>query len=1025
MEKSHANSYARFLFIISATAVSFVNSYSQYSLTATTYVQDFNGLGTTSSAALAGGNLGMLNASLSGWFFTETGANANTTITAGTGSSATGDTYNFGVAANADRTLGGLQTGTLNPIYGFYFTNSTGYTITTISLNYTGKTWRVATANRSDRIDFQFSTSATTLTNGTWTDLNTLDYANPGQSVGNGSIQHSSFISGNITGLSITHGSTMFIRWTDYDASGSDDGMGIDDLSITVTTGAPAVSSSTDYFRSKQTGDWNVNASWQSSPDNSSWINATLVPNSSAAAISIENLHTITISSGQSAKLLTVQSGGTLIHNSVVLSIVDDGSSAVDFVVNGTYVIKGIQPTFASGATAEINAGGEVRADDNTGGESDNFARSMQVLFKTGSLFRWNNNLAFETNGLTYFPSSTATDKPVFRISTSPASNAGSAGATIFNGKFEVAAGISFTFGSSGNKTFRDGLGGDGILIHNNTCGSFVVTAANAVIDGGLTVNLQNNNSPGTNELVISSNTNLTVSSTATLNVGTAAYPNSDLLISGIFRQSSSSPVNLTYGSITINGSLDAASTGTFTTSGSYTNITIGGSSGGSAGIFAGTGLSSTVNSFAINRSGNNASITLGSNLTTHSLTLTKGIIATGKYLFTYDQIGTLTAPNIPWIINSASYADSYVCTCDATGTPLSVTDGTQGFRINNVGSGVDTYFPVGPDFNSPNRMLIKNEGITENFTVVVGIGDIGQTALPVVKRVWYVTESTPGGSDVSMKLFFTKRDPLLYPSESNNEVESGFDFTDMHLVQKPDGYADIAANADVLHASPGAHNFGTEIYGQLTRGITYPFSGIQSFSKFTVLNTNAIILNSVISNFTAGQQPNKIGLRWKVFNSEGINRFVVERSATGNGNYKAIGTVQAAANNVFASYTINDTLPLAGKNYYRLQWVYNNGIYGFSNTILVDYKKTDRTFLVYPNPARNNQLNIRFKRQFREKLTLELFTLDGKLVVSALMPPNYDLYYSIKLPIKTPAGIYTVRVTANNLQAEQQILIE
>jgi hypothetical protein len=112
--------------------------------------------------------------------------------------------------------------------------NNTGATITTLAISYTGETWRVGTANRSDRIDFQYSTDATSLSTGTWTDANSLDYANPGQATGSGSIQHSATISGSITGLSIASGATFWIRWTDFDASGSDDGMAIEDFSIAV-----------------------------------------------------------------------------------------------------------------------------------------------------------------------------------------------------------------------------------------------------------------------------------------------------------------------------------------------------------------------------------------------------------------------------------------------------------------------------------------------------------------------------------------------------------------------------------------------------------------------------------------------------------------------------------------------------------------------------------------------------------------------------------------------------------------------
>jgi hypothetical protein len=166
-----------------------------------------------------------------GWAFSETGSNANSTYTAGTGSSNAGDTYSFGTSG--DRTLGGLQSGSLNPTYGARIFNNTGSTISTITIAYTGKTWRVGAASRSDRIDFQYSSNATSLTTGTWTDENNLDYANPGQATGSGSLQHTANISYTMQGLSVAPGTSIWIRWTDFDASGSDDGMGLDDLCIT------------------------------------------------------------------------------------------------------------------------------------------------------------------------------------------------------------------------------------------------------------------------------------------------------------------------------------------------------------------------------------------------------------------------------------------------------------------------------------------------------------------------------------------------------------------------------------------------------------------------------------------------------------------------------------------------------------------------------------------------------------------------------------------------------------------------
>lgn len=61
-----------------------------------------------------------------GWDFSESGTDANTLYTAGTGSSNTGDSYSFGSTGSTDRAFGGLQSGTLIPTIGASFTNNTG-----------------------------------------------------------------------------------------------------------------------------------------------------------------------------------------------------------------------------------------------------------------------------------------------------------------------------------------------------------------------------------------------------------------------------------------------------------------------------------------------------------------------------------------------------------------------------------------------------------------------------------------------------------------------------------------------------------------------------------------------------------------------------------------------------------------------------------------------------------------------------------------------------------------------------------
>lgn len=103
-----------------------------------------------------------------GWTFNEVGGGArdNEQYGVDTGASTTGDTYSYGTAGSTDRALGSLLSGTLNSTFGASFTNSSGSTITSLLIEYIGEQWRLGTAGRTDRLDFQISFDATDLTTG-------------------------------------------------------------------------------------------------------------------------------------------------------------------------------------------------------------------------------------------------------------------------------------------------------------------------------------------------------------------------------------------------------------------------------------------------------------------------------------------------------------------------------------------------------------------------------------------------------------------------------------------------------------------------------------------------------------------------------------------------------------------------------------------------------------------------------------------------------------------------------------------
>lgn len=195
------------------------------------YAQDFDTLANTGTGSVVP----------DGWAFLETGTNANTTYTAGTGSSNTGDTYSFGASSSTERAFGGLLSGSLNPTIGVEFQNDTGDAIISLAIAYNCEQWRLGTTGRIDRLDFQYSTDATSLNTGTWNDVDSLDClttdisGTAGARDGNNSTYRTA-VSAVISGLNIADSSTFWLRWTDFNASGSDDGLAIDDFVMLVPT---------------------------------------------------------------------------------------------------------------------------------------------------------------------------------------------------------------------------------------------------------------------------------------------------------------------------------------------------------------------------------------------------------------------------------------------------------------------------------------------------------------------------------------------------------------------------------------------------------------------------------------------------------------------------------------------------------------------------------------------------------------------------------------------------------------------
>ena len=231
------------------------------------YTQDFNSL------AVSGSNPWLDNSTLLGWYAAKsTTPSPITNYSASDGSSSAGALYSFGSNSSPDRALGSIASDSIGSIaYGLCFSNDTGSSVSNFKISYTGEQWRdggdFAVANT---LTVWYRVSSSVLTNPepgfvtNWTQVTNLSFVSPivlnsGTGLnGNQASNQRAFSAGLISGLAVPPGQHVFFRWRDLNDSGGDQGMALDDLTVTMSV-------PTDRFWTNPLGgNYEVAANWLS-----------------------------------------------------------------------------------------------------------------------------------------------------------------------------------------------------------------------------------------------------------------------------------------------------------------------------------------------------------------------------------------------------------------------------------------------------------------------------------------------------------------------------------------------------------------------------------------------------------------------------------------------------------------------------------------------------------------------------------------------------------------------------------------
>jgi len=145
--------------------------------------------------------------------------------------------------------------------------------------------------------------------------------------------------------------------------------------------------------------------------------------------------------------------------------------------------------------------------------------------------------------------------------------------------------------------------------------------------------------------------------------------------------------------------------------------------------------------------------------------------------------------------------------------------------------------------------------------------------------------------------------------------------------------------------------------------------------------NETSASLPVILNYFSATHEQEVVTLRWATEVEIATEKFVIERSETGQ-DFESIAELQSDGNSTGGNtYSIEDSDPIIGDNYYRLKIVDLDGSYNYSNIRRVRVKSGETVVSVYPNPAVSlDRLTVKWLPRADEESTyLNIVDMNGQ----------------------------------------------
>lgn len=328
---------------------------------------------------------------------------------------------------------------------------------------------------------------------------------------------------------------------------------------------------------------------------------------------------------------------------------------------------------------------------------------------------------------------------------------------------------------------------------------------------------------------------------------------------------------------------------------------------------------------------------------------------------------------------------------------------GAAGIRRTVTNDGTRARFPVATASGGINHVVVSNvTGPAEILTASLKNTFTNPAPANTLPREWNLVETTTGGNSDTLRFEWLATDHA-----------NGFSNAGSVFILRWNGTAWDATPASVTGA-------GT---------VDDPFvaKGSAAFSElglFALSNSGTTPVSFV--NVKAFQKQNGVQVEFGNATESDVVNYVVEKSADGR-NFTALHTLQAKSNNGgLNSYIYFDAVPGNANNYYRIKVTERNGNIKYSNILSINLRNRGTWVNAYPNPVKNNIVNVQLESFEKSIYTIAIFNQGGqKVYAKNINHLGGTATFTVELPASIQKGVYSLQVGNTVSTVINKIVVE